>query len=180
MISAKPDLFDQRRFMISRFARLVTIIARGGYDLKVSVRLEEEGDRLLSFDHKRPAEAGGMIDDRYTAFGGTVVATVNYKDLAINPAWMRSILPLLREDPVFVDVLGEALLAGKMNEWQRFATMFEAGTWRRVTTQNKNRHFGLHIVHSDTTGGYRLNFSLDVSAISRAFSHEMALAGGGD
>jgi hypothetical protein len=92
---------------------------------------------------------------------------------------MRSVLPLLREDATFVDMLGEALLAAKMNEWQKFSTMFEAGTWRRVVTQNKNRHFGLDIVYPDAAGGYRLLFKFDISALACAFSREMALAAAG-
>jgi len=85
--SAKPDLFDQRRFMLTRFARLLAILARGAYDMKVAVHLEEDGARLLQFDGKNPTEAGGMIDDCFVEFDGTVIATVEYKDLGLKPHW---------------------------------------------------------------------------------------------
>ncbi|MGA2137541.1 MAG: hypothetical protein ABSH14_01640 [Verrucomicrobiia bacterium] len=169
-------MFDQRRFMLTRFARLLAILARGAYDMKVAVHLEEDGARLLQFDGKNPTEAGGMIDDCFVEFDGTVIATVEYKDLGLKPHWVRSILPLLREDPLYSDVLGETLLAAKMNEFERFSLMFEPSTWKRVVQEQNCRHFGLVIVPPDTDGGYRLRLQFHVSGISRALNREMMLA----
>jgi hypothetical protein len=84
--SAKPDLFEQCWFMLTRFARLLVIITRGAYDLKVVVHLEEEGDRSLQFDNKSIAESAGMFDDHFLEFSNIVIATVSYQDLALSPA----------------------------------------------------------------------------------------------
>jgi hypothetical protein len=175
----QPDIFQQRRFMISRYCRLLGILARGAYDMKVTVHLEEDGARLLQFDGKNPTEAGGMIDDCYTDFDGTVIATVEYKDLGLKPHWVRSILPLLREDAIFCDVIGESLLAAKMHEFERFSLMFEPSTWRRVVQQQNCRHFGLQVVPPDAESGHRLRLQFHISGVARALNREMLLAAAG-
>ena len=170
----QPDIFQQRRQMITRYCRLLGILARGKYDLSVSVQLDEDGDRLPTFDGKSTGEAEGMIDDRYLQFSGLVAATVRYSDLGICPSFMRSMRPLLREDPLWVDVLGEALISAKMVEFQKFSVTIEPSTWKRVTSAHRCTHIGLTLLPSD---GLALNFH--ISALSRALNREMLLAAAG-
>ena len=175
----QPDIFQQRRFMISRYCRLLGIVARGKYDLSVSVQLDEDGDRLPTFDGKSTGEAEGMIDDRYLQFSGLVAATVRYSDLGICPSFMRSMRPLLREDPVWVDVLGEALISAKMVEFQKFSVTIEPSTWKRATSSHRCTHMGLTLLPPDVSRGFRLRFDFHISGVARALDREMQLAAAG-
>lgn len=154
------------RRLVELFARLLERLARGDYPVNVTVVPTD-------YRQKPTATALRFGVRRWPRW---VTAVVECKDLGITDDMIERLLPLLSARAVWVDVLGECLMATHFREFEQCVANLPSAMWSETALARCHQHWGLYLQPSDTGAPPQLMFVAHVNRLAQSLNARLLRA----
>lgn len=152
-----------RHDQLERFAKVLRRLSLGEYPVLVTALPPRQ-------EQTSPIEAGAGTQPPWQ---GDISIMIRHRDIGVSPAYIRSLLPLMRESQDYVDLLAEAVLAARLNDFEEYSTLVAPEDWDRTVKGWIPRHWGLSLYPPEGEEPHRFQFRGHVTRVYQALNSQM-------